>query len=119
MVDFMMTYFDRSRLECSRAIKFWRHTLMHTSEPRVLRNKNTGDDFSWLLHWGKDQMQRPGHFTVTGTSATQINMALFYLIEDLKCAQKKYLREMASDTTLQSNFHKAEKALYETDFRTF
>ena len=94
----------------SMAVKLWRHTLMHTGEPRELRDPKTGRSLCWLLHW-REQLPEDQHFTLTGTKSMQLNMALFHLLRDLKKGQRKYLADLGGNNELQVKFRRAEKQL--------
>lgn len=46
LVEFMVRYLGYERRASKVAVTIWRHKLMHTAQPRVLRAKN-GDRFTW------------------------------------------------------------------------
>ena len=100
------------------ALQMWRHNMMHTGYPRDLFDLKRNIGLTWLLHWGEEQMARSGHFVLTGTNALKIDMSLFHLIEDLKLAQRKYLRDLSGNPQLIRNFQKASKGINEVDLRT-
>jgi len=118
MVDFIEHYMGCSRQAASMAVKMWRHNLMHTSEPRMLQDPEQGKSLSWLLHWG-EELPKADHFTVTGKTAMQINMALFHLIEDLKTGQRKYLKDLAGSIELLEKFHQAHREITETKLKVY
>jgi hypothetical protein len=47
LIDFMTKFLLYGRKEATLAVHFWRHKLMHTSEPRVLRNKDNDEFYIW------------------------------------------------------------------------
>ncbi len=47
LVDFMVKYFGYERRASTVAVAIWRHKLMHTAQPRVLRARNGIDRFTW------------------------------------------------------------------------
>jgi hypothetical protein len=47
LIDFMTRFLLYGRKEATLAVHFWRHKLMHTSEPRVLRNKDNDELYVW------------------------------------------------------------------------
>lgn len=111
MADFLETYLRYDRAIGSFAIKLWRHTLMHTAEPRPLLETSTGLEHRWLLHWGTE-LPREQHMTITSFGKTRIlNMALLHLVSDLKSAQRDFFREIYCSPNLQRNLLQAEEKL--------
>lgn len=49
MALFEERYLLYGRKESQIAIHLWRHKLMHTAEPRLLRDKKTGEEYSWSI----------------------------------------------------------------------
>lgn len=47
MVAFQEQYLLYPRKEGQIAIHFWRHKLMHTAEPRLLKDCATGEEYVW------------------------------------------------------------------------
>lgn len=47
MVAFQELYLLYPRKEGQIAIQFWRHKLMHTAEPRLLRDPATNEEYYW------------------------------------------------------------------------
>lgn len=47
MVAFQERYLLYPRKENQIAIQFWRHKLMHTAEPRLLRDPATNEEYYW------------------------------------------------------------------------
>jgi hypothetical protein len=87
---------------------------MHIGEPRPLEDTVSGHTYKWLLHW-HDQLPRSEHFTLSRTSVGEnLNMAMFYLLTDLKKAQRRFLRDLLADQQLQQNFHRAEHVMTAT-----
>lgn len=111
MADFLETYLKYDRAVASFAIKLWRHTLMHTAEPRTLLENSTGLEHRWLLHWGSE-LRRDQHMTVTTSGQMRIlNMALLHLVADLKSGQRDFLEEIYHRPDLRLNLLKAEEEL--------
>lgn len=54
LIDFMTKFLLYGRKEATLAVHFWRHKLMHTSEPRVLRNRNNDEVYRWRTGTGLD-----------------------------------------------------------------
>jgi len=110
MIDFMQKYVVSTDPEaCNVAVQIWRHKLMHTAEPRMLIESGSGITYRWLLHWSVDQLPRDQHFVLIQTGSQKIlNIALICLIEDLRKALNAYLGDLASDSSLQSNFQRID-----------
>jgi hypothetical protein len=84
MRRFMAQFLKYDKQSSYLAIHFWRHKLMHTAQPRCLVGQKTKKKYSWLLHWG-DELSRDQHMKFQDAEDPKIlNIALFYLIEDLK-----------------------------------
>jgi len=49
MIDFMNMYLLYPRKNSQIAINFWRHKLMHTAEPRILRNAENDEVYYWKI----------------------------------------------------------------------
>jgi hypothetical protein len=111
MADFLESYLRYDRAAARFAIKVWRHTLMHTAEPRALFEKSTGLEHRWLLQWGSE-LPPHQHMTTTCVGNTRIlNMALLHLVADLKSAQRDFFRDIYRRSDLQQNLLKAEEKL--------
>ena len=108
MVQFMDRYFYSSHEANSVAVQMWRHKLMHTAQPRYLRDPDTGTLYRWLLHW-KDHLSQEQHFTFATTADSRIlNLGLVYLIRDVRRAVERYRIDLASKAELQAAFRKVE-----------
>ena len=111
MLGFIERYLKKPRREASIAIKMWRHKLMHTALPRILRDSNTGKSYSYLLHWA-DQLQIGQHFTLSpNIEGENLNLSLFFLIDDIKLGLERYLDDLAKDPDLQNNYARAQQEL--------
>ena len=111
VIDFMDRYFGTNHEANSVAVQMWRHKLMHTAQPRYLRDSEAGILYQWLLHWGSHLPQEQ-HFTFTTTASSRIlNLGLVYLITDLRRAVERYRTELASEAKLQAAFREVEGEL--------
>ncbi|MBI3800555.1 MAG: hypothetical protein HY268_26710 [Deltaproteobacteria bacterium] len=52
MIDFLDRYLLYPRKESQLAVHFWRHKLMHTSEPRKLHNADNNEVYVWRTGTG-------------------------------------------------------------------
>jgi hypothetical protein len=117
MAEFMHRFIGRPRHLCSVAVQMWRHTLVHTSEPRPLHNPKTGEIYRYLLHWGK-HLPEPQHFTLTDNAAERIlNLGLRYLLSDLRKGVEAFLEEAARDVALQARMESFEHKLQNLQLR--
>jgi hypothetical protein len=98
MREFFARYLPRDPLADSLAIQLWRHTLMHTSRPRRLRD-STGREYSYLLHWGAPELLRDDHYRVSGNN--KLDFGLEYFIEDLGTLLGAYLADLSKLPELQ------------------
>ena len=98
MHAFLGQYLPRDPLAHALAIKLWRHTLMHTSRPRRLRDRATQRQFEYLLHWGSPQLPREHHYRVA--NGTKLDIGLQYLLEDLDGLLEAYLVDLAASDDL-------------------
>ena len=111
MIQFMDRYFGTNHEANSVAVQMWRHKLMHTAQPRYLRDSETGILYQWLLHW-ESELPQEQHFTFTITADSRIlNLRLDYLITDLRRAVERYRTELASEAKLQAAFREVEGEL--------
>ena len=111
MVQFMDRYFCTNHEANSVAVQMWRHKLMHTAQPRYLRDSETGILYQWLLHW-EEHLPQEQHFTFTVTDESRIlNLGLVYLIRDFQRGVELYRTELASKAQLQAAFRKVEGEL--------
>lgn len=117
MVAFLFEYFSVTREAAFIAVRMWRHTLMHTAQPRILACSDTGVEYAWLLHWG-DWLPRSDHFKITRPTPQQkqLNLSLSYLIEDLHCALDKYCQQVATDPKLRANMLSAHSEVSRQSF---
>lgn len=98
MRDFLKCYLPRDPLADALAIQLWRHTLMHTSRPRRLRDQS-GREYSYLLHWGSPELSRAHHYQVSG--GNKLDFGLAYFLDDLDTLLTAYLEDLARSSQLQ------------------
>lgn len=94
MGRFLAEYLGVAQESAALAVKLWRHTLMHTANPQVVRDEASGTRYRWLLHWGA-QLPRAQHMTVTraGHDERILNVAISYLVHDLISAARRLFAE--------------------------
>lgn len=116
MVSFMTTYMQSDPIANSVAVQIWRHKLMHTAAPRELIDTQGGAPFRWLLHWGDDHLPRGQHFHFQDGNHN-LNLSLFALIENTRCAAAAYIANMRNSTQLTVNYDAVERELESYEFR--
>ena len=90
---------------------------MHTAQPRFLKDKKTGKNYRWLLHW-QEHLPREQHYTFVETDDSKIlNIGLMYLIEDLKRAGNNYTELLCSSGDLQDKQRVVEEQLNSYAYR--
>jgi hypothetical protein len=68
LVSFLVRFLPYGKRESQVAVSVWRHKLMHTGEPRLLRNEKKTEKYGWEIN-----EESPDHMRlvpVTGGSAT-------------------------------------------------
>lgn len=119
MIDFMDAFIHQDREANAVAVQMWRHKLMHTAEPRYLRDDRTGRHYRWLLHWSH-HLPREQHFRFTDTTDSRIlNIALLYLIEDVKRGAEAYVKQLAADSELQRRYLSVDAELSSYGLRVY
>lgn len=107
MTDFAELYLLYPRKESQIAIHFWRHKLMHTAEPRVLRDADTNDSYLWSTSTEKrDHMQLVPE-TAPATFRLHFNPSIFDRdLRDGVFGANGYFLDLRKDTALQSKYQK-------------
>ena len=110
MRKFILRYMLADQEEtCNVSIQMWRHTLFHTAEPRIIRNVETGIEYSWLLQWSERELPVDQHATFQPVEPPRVlNIGLTLLIGDVKRALNKYLDDLERDRSLQVNYERAQ-----------
>lgn len=117
MVGFMDLYVSSNREANSVAVQMWRHKLMHTSQPRYLRNEKIGKTYRWLLHWWT-HLPAEQHYTFVETSDSRIlNIGLVYLISDLRRGIERFLHDLQGSVDLQVRFKQVDHELLRSPYR--
>lgn len=117
MVSFMDFYVSSNHEANSVAVQMWRHKLMHTSQPRYLRDEKTNKTYRWLLQWW-EHLPAERHYTFVETSDSRIlNIGLIYLITDLRRAIERFIRDLQGSLDLQAKFKRVEDELATSTYR--
>jgi hypothetical protein len=113
MRAFLARYLPRDPIADALAIQLWRHTLMHTSRPRQLRERASGHVYTYLLHWGAPQLPIEQHYVV---SNLKFSLGLQYLLSDFHQALQAYLADADLSADLQIKASKVWPVILVQDF---
>ena len=106
--SFLVRICRYGKKESRIAVMLWRHKLMHTGEPRLLRNKTGKEIYAWQIHGrGKSHMKlvkrgKSGRFTVF-----KFQLNPFVLARDLRQAvfgKGGYWDKLKASKNLQRKF---------------
>lgn len=95
------------------AVQLWRHTLMHTSDPRAIRANLSGHIVHWLLHW-REHLPRDQHMTVTaegGPDEETFKTGGLYLLNDLRKGTVLLFTDLAATPESQAAVVAAHDAM--------
>lgn len=119
MVNFMDRYIGYEREAHSVAVQVWRHKLMHTAQPRRLKDPTTGKSIYWLLHWYEQHLPREQHFTWSDAGhQVNLNLGAIYLIEDIERGASGYFVEVEESQQLQQRAEATECELNSYELRS-
>ena len=119
LIDFMTKFLLYGRKEATLAVHFWRHKLMHTSEPRVLRNKDNDEFYIWRTGTELDH-----HMELVRLTDQQYRLDFDPLVflEDLRPAilgPSGYFEELRHSADLQEKYEACFKEMdsYSVSFK--
>jgi hypothetical protein len=111
MRKFLQGYMGVSADAAAVAVQLWRHTLMHTANPRPLIHRASGRTFRWLLHW-REHLPRDQHMQFQRANAESIlNVGLMYLLEDLAAAGSRAFADATNSSDLRERFLRVSRDL--------
>ena len=113
MRSFLAHYLARDPLADALAIQLWRHTLMHTSRPRQLRERESGHIYKYLLHWGAPQLPIEQHYVVRDF---KLSLGLQYLLNDFDQVLQAYLADLNTSRDLQAKASQVWKKISTQEF---
>ena len=117
MTNLMVDCLASPRQEAETAVRLWRHTLMHTGNPRRLVDESSMRRLRWLLHW-REHLPREQHMTFSRASnETILNLGAMYLVEDLLVVANQLFSELAENRTLRDHVDTVESDLGRARFR--
>jgi len=119
MVVFQERYLLYPRKEGQIAIHFWRHKLMHTAEPRLLRDPATNEEYYWSTG---ASMQN--HMRLVGVAQQKytLHFCPAAFVRDLRegvFGPGGYFHHLRDDQALQINYQKcfAEFEAYDIEIK--
>lgn len=83
------------------AVQLWRHTLMHTGTPRPVSGETSDTSFTFLLHWGAEQLPREQHLRLlpgTRRGEQVLGLGALYLLQDLHEAAARLVQGWADSS---------------------
>jgi hypothetical protein len=115
MIDFLEKYLKYRRKESAVAIQLWRHKLMHTAEPRNLKDSTSNETYGWFLYGGTMGFSKDRHwaFAKDGNEVI-LSIAIPYLVADLRdgvFGSDMYFDELCKSPDLQDKFEKFQNEL--------
>lgn len=105
MIAFSQRYLLYPRKESQIAIHFWRHKLMHTAEPRILRDPATNENYIWSTGTRQDNHMRL--VVMDDPTKFHLHFSPFVFVLDLRegiFGLTGYFRDLQSDSDLQSKY---------------
>jgi hypothetical protein len=105
MIAFSEKYLLYPRKESHIAIHFWRHKLMHTAEPRVLRDPTTNESYIWSI--GTSQENHMRLVNTDDPTKFMLHFSPFVFVRDLRegiFGPTGYFRDLQGDSDLQSKY---------------
>lgn len=95
METFLAEYVEADAEASEVVVKMWRHCLMHTAKPRVVKRAKA--EYYWLLHW-REHLPLEQHMRFTNSGETRIlNIGLLYLLADFIAGCEKLLADFKAD----------------------
>lgn len=104
MVAFAERYLLYPRKEGQIAIHFWRHKLMHTAEPRLLRDPATNEAYYWSTGANPQNHMR---LVPTDAQSFTLHFCPFALVRDLRdgvFGPDSYFQQLRADPDLQAKY---------------
>ena len=111
MVAFGERYLLYPRREAQIAIHFWRHKLMHTAEPRPLRDSVTDEAYSWSTGSGRQDHMQHNHMRLapTGAKRSTLHFSPVIFVRDLRegiFCPDGYFQQLSSEEDLQQKYRR-------------
>ena len=91
---------------------------MYTGRPQFLIDNTSETKYLWLLQWGREHMAPEQHMTFSDLSSGEkvLNMALFYLLEDLQRGAERLFSEANQTAALARSIEGAHASVREYRF---
>lgn len=111
MVAFLDTYVEPGEHDANVvAVQLWRHTAMHTAEARFLKEKKTGEIYTWRLDFGRrDSIPRYELSRHPHTGQMVLWLVMTEFLEDVRLGQDQYLDDLEEDSELQWIFEQEDQ----------
>lgn len=105
MVEFLEKYLLYPRKETQIAVHFWRHKLMHTAEPRVLKNSSIQETYIWSIG-----ISHENHVSLVGTNDPRVfklHFSPLAFVKDLRegiFGPSGYYRDIQGNLDIQEKY---------------
>lgn len=116
MRAFLGRFLPRDATADAIAIQLWRHTLMHTSRPRRLRDRVTGQEYSYLLYWGSPELPADEHYRIV--DGNKLDFGLEHFLKDLQRLLAAYLSALDKSPDLQAKATATWQTIVTQEFET-
>lgn len=105
LVGFMVQYLGYHEKESKIAVNIWRHKLMHTGEPRVLKAINSPERYHWKI--GVNLSSHMILTSITAPNDYELQFDCYAIGRDLRAGVLEpsgYLTDLRGSTDLQGKF---------------
>jgi hypothetical protein len=116
MRNFLNRYSGHDPLANMLAVQLYRHTLMHTSRPRLLLDETTGRTHAFLLHWGRKRADPAAHYTVDGEGKLTLNLES--LVEDVSRMLDAFIADATSNPPVSARIEALWPVIMVQKFRS-
>jgi hypothetical protein len=107
MVQFCTDRLHYPLMESKILVAIYRHSLMHTSQPQLIRDQN-GMRYGWsLANSDSNNMKIISYPSNNATNVQLLHIGLGQIINDLRTAMlgdKGYMQQLRKNTLLQQNY---------------
>jgi hypothetical protein len=107
MIDYLVNQIAYHRQASSILVNIYRHQLMHTSEPRTIRDRNSRNVYGWgIANIDPRHMQLIEYPSPLNPQVHyfQLHFGISEFINDLKVGTDRYLLNFNNDQILQNNY---------------
>lgn len=115
MVDFCKNQLNYGDRESRILVKIYRHSLMHTSDPKVIKDSQTNTTIGWSISdYDSQHMSLLPYQAIPDPSIQLLHVGIKQLIRDLDVfltGPSGYLDRLSRTQQLQQNFEDCKKEI--------